>query len=82
MNIKIKSMGLVIATLFSSVSVFAQMSLTGELRPRFEYRHGYQSPADTLQKSAQFMQQRTRLNFGYKTDKYKIGITKCIRQYN
>lgn len=53
----------------------AQMTLTGEIRPRFEYRHGYQTPADTLQKSAQFLQQRTRLSFGYKADKYKVGIT-------
>lgn len=53
----------------------AQMILTGELRPRFEYRHGYQTIADTLQKSAQFMQQRTRLNFGYKAEKYKVYLS-------
>lgn len=53
----------------------AQMTLTGELRPRFEYRHGYKSPADTLQKAAMFVSQRTRLNFGYKAEKFKIGVT-------
>ncbi len=52
----------------------AQVSLSGEIRPRFEYRHGFGTPADTLQKSAQFMQQRTRLNFGYKSEKVKAGI--------
>lgn len=70
-----KKSGLIVAALFSSATVLAQMTLTGEIRPRFEYRHGYQLPADTLQKSAQFLQQRTRLSFGYKTDKYKIRIT-------
>lgn len=53
----------------------AQMTLTGELRPRAEYRHGYKSPADTLQKAAMFISQRTRLNFGFKTEKFKIGMT-------
>ncbi|MCK6649604.1 MAG: alginate export family protein, partial [Bacteroidia bacterium] len=52
----------------------AQTSLSGEIRPRFEYRHGFGTPADSLQKSAQFMQQRTRLNFGYKSEKVKVGI--------
>lgn len=52
----------------------AQMTLTGELRPRFEYLHGYGSPADSLQKSARFISQRTRLNFGYKADKFKTNI--------
>ncbi|MES2395553.1 MAG: alginate export family protein [Bacteroidota bacterium] len=52
----------------------AQMTLTGEIRPRFEYRHGFKSPADTLQKAAMFVTQRTRLNFGYKSDNFKVGI--------
>ncbi len=59
----------------TSTSAFAQMTLSGEIRPRFEYRHGYSAPADTLQKSAQFIQQRTRLNFGYAAEKYKVGVT-------
>lgn len=68
----------VVLTAVSALAVFttkAQMTLTGEIRPRFEYRHGYSSPIDTLQKSAQFIQQRSRLNFGYKSDKIKVGIT-------
>ena len=52
----------------------AQITLTGEIRPRFEYRHGFKSPADTLQKAAMFVTQRTRLNFGYKSDNFKVGI--------
>ncbi len=52
----------------------AQTTLTGEIRPRFEYRHGFGTPIDTLQKSAQFVQQRTRLNFGYKSEKVSVGI--------
>ena len=68
----------VVLTAFSALAVFttnAQMTLTGEIRPRFEYRHGYSSPIDTLQKSSQFIQQRSRLTFGYKNDKIKVGFT-------
>ncbi|OFY86807.1 MAG: hypothetical protein A3F72_21205 [Bacteroidetes bacterium RIFCSPLOWO2_12_FULL_35_15] len=74
MKTALKPLGLLIATLISSSAAIAQMTLTGELRPRFEYLHGFGSPADTLQKSAQFIIQRTRLNFGYKADKFKTGI--------
>lgn len=74
MKTLIKSAIVLIVTLFSSATVFAQMTLTGELRPRFEYLHGFGAPADTLQKSAQYILQRTRINFGYKTDKFKTGI--------
>lgn len=68
--------GAVLTAIIASTATIsnAQMTLTGELRPRFEYLHGFGSPADTLQKSAQFIHQRTRLNFGYKADKFKIGI--------
>ena len=68
--------GTMLAALIASATITAnaQMTLTGEIRPRFEYLHGFGSPADTLQKSAQFILQRTRLNFGYKADKFKTGI--------
>ncbi len=75
MKTLIKKGAVITAILTSTVSFLnAQVSLSGEIRPRFEYRHGFGAPADTLQKSAQFLQQRTRLNFGYKTEKVKVGI--------
>jgi len=49
---------------------FAQFTLDGELRPRFEYRHGYKNVADSAQDHAAFIEQRTRLNFGYKAEGY------------
>lgn len=71
----IKNGILFIASMVTSTMITtAQVSFTGEIRPRFEYRHGFGTPADSLQKSAQFMQQRTRLNFGYKSEKVKAGI--------
>lgn len=75
MKTKAKGVLLTVVSAFTVFTSQAQMTLTGEIRPRFEYRHGYSSPIDTLQKSAQFVQQRTRLNFGYTNEKIKVGIT-------
>lgn len=66
------TLSLITATI--AITLNAQTTLTGELRPRFEYRHGFKSPADTLQKAAMFVSQRTRLNFGCKTENFKVGI--------
>jgi hypothetical protein len=65
---------LVTAVLVSTIS-FAQFTIDGEIRPRFEYRHGYKSVADSNQSNAAFVQQRTRLNFGYKTEGYIFKVT-------
>lgn len=52
----------------------AQFSLSGELRPRTEYSHGYSTLAAKDQKPSLFTSQRTRLNFDYKMDKLKVGL--------
>lgn len=57
-----------------SAPLFAQMTLTGELRPRTEYRHGYRTLIDSTQEAAIFTSQRTRLNFGYSAEKFKTGV--------
>lgn len=69
------------STLLSFASIFmlctaanAQMTFTGEIRPRTEYRHGYATLIDTAQNAGIFTSQRTRLNFGYAKEKLKAGI--------
>ena len=64
-----------IALLSSTITTNAQMTLTGEIRPRTEYRHGYKSLIDSAQSGSVFTSQRTRLNFGYNADKYKVGVS-------
>lgn len=59
----------------SANSSFAQLTVTGEIRPRTEYRHGYKSLIDTTQKGTGFTEQRTRLNFYYTDEKYKVGVS-------
>ena len=77
-NYKVKATQLMLGTIglfaFGSTAQ-AQFTLDGELRPRFEYRHGYKSVADSNQSNAAFVQQRTRLNFGYKTEGYIFKVT-------
>ena len=57
-----------------SLNGFAQFSLTGEFRPRGEFRHGYKQLADdSLRKDpAILISQRVRLNLNYNADKYKV----------
>jgi len=56
-------------SIFLVLNVNAQLKIDAEVRPRFEYRHGFKTlfPNDT--DPAAFVSQRTRLNAGYKKDK-------------
>jgi len=69
-----KSILIGIFCLFIGSQVKAQFSLSGELRPRTEYSHGYGALADEDQKPSLFTSQRTRLNFDYKMDLLKVGL--------
>ena len=46
----------------------AQVSLTGELRPRTEYSHGYGTLANASQDASIITTQRTRINLGYNNE--------------
>lgn len=54
---------------------FAQFSLSGEVRPRMEYLHGYSTLTDKDSDPAGFASQRTRVNFSYSNDRVKMGIS-------
>jgi hypothetical protein len=53
----------------------AQFNVTGQYMNRAEYRHGYQSLADTAQKGSGFISQRARINGEFKSEKYRIYIS-------
>jgi hypothetical protein len=53
----------------------AQLSFTGELRPRSEYRHGLKLLFDATDNAAFFTSQRTRLNLNYQSEKYRVGLS-------
>lgn len=60
--------------LFSGIAhSSAQLSLTGQLRPRAEVREGLGNLVPENSTPASFISQRTRLNFGYKWDRLIFG---------
>ncbi|MBI4646701.1 MAG: alginate export family protein [Bacteroidia bacterium] len=71
-KIKISSLILFLLICYNAV---AQFSVTGELRPRFEYRNGYKQLRDSSTTTACFVSQRTRLYAYYKTNKLAARIT-------
>jgi len=65
---------LVACTLFSLYST-AQMTLSGQVRTRTEYKDGQGAPLTIDAKPALFTSQRTRLSFGYSMYRLKFGVT-------
>jgi hypothetical protein len=51
-----------------------QIILNAEIRPRFEYRHGFKKLYAVKDDPAYFVEQRSRLNASYHAEKYKIGL--------
>ncbi len=49
-----------------------QFKLSGELRPRFEFRNGYGTLNSPENKAANFISQRSRINFDFSEQKYRI----------
>ncbi|MCT4622711.1 MAG: alginate export family protein [Schleiferiaceae bacterium] len=60
--------------LFTHLS-FAQISVVGEVRPRYEFRNGFKTLRPENQfEPASFIEQRTRLYFSYQKNKLKLHI--------
>ncbi len=67
--------GVAFATMMLAIGTsYSQFKISGEIRPRFEYRHGYKNLADSAMKAASFIDQRTRLNFDYKKDMLEFKV--------
>ncbi len=74
MNTKIKK-GFAFATIMLALSTsYSQLKVSGEVRPRFEYRHGFTTLANTGMDNAAFVDQRTRVNFDYTQSRLEIKI--------
>ncbi len=65
---------LLILFLFIAQNLQAQLTFTGEIRPRTEYRHGFKRLLSEGEEAALFVEQRSRLNLGYRQDKLRIGL--------
>jgi hypothetical protein len=60
---------------FITGSVLAQLTVSAELRPRFEYRHGFKTLFPDNTDAAAFVSQRTRLNTLYNTEKLEFYLS-------
>ena len=54
---------------------YAQFSLSGEVRPRMEYLHGYSTLTEKDADPAGFVSQRTRINFNYANNRVKMYVS-------
>jgi hypothetical protein len=58
-----------------SSAAYSQLTLSAELRPRTELRHGYRTLAGEDSRAAIFTSQRTRLGLLYHRDQYRLGFS-------
>jgi len=60
---------------FGKLAQGQEFTLDADIRPRFEYRHGYGNLFPDDAKPAVFVTQRSRLNLGYTDDKLQIYMS-------
>ncbi|WP_024768143.1 alginate export family protein [Aquimarina macrocephali] len=70
----VKLSTLIFFTLFIT-NINAQLKIDAEVRPRFEYRHGFKTLFPDDADPATFVSQRTRLNAGYKMEKLNFYLS-------
>jgi hypothetical protein len=73
MDRKISLIALILITVHCGLE--AQFILSGEMRPRTEYRHGFQTLMPPDADAAFFISQRTRLNAGHRQDQLSVGLS-------
>jgi hypothetical protein len=61
-------------TLLSTAAV-AQLTLSGEIRPRVEYRDGFKRPIEHGSDAAFFVEQRTRINAQFTAEKFDVYVS-------
>ena len=65
----------VFTVFFAGGDLLAQsVKISGEVRPRYEYRHGYKKLIPDDYDAANFISQRTRLSAFYGNDIFKFGL--------
>lgn len=72
---KLKKPFKVLFFILLSTQVKAQLAIDAELRPRFEYRHGFKTLFPNNEDPAVFVSQRTRLNTNYEIDRLSFYLS-------
>ncbi|NOX85650.1 MAG: hypothetical protein GXO86_06765 [Chlorobi bacterium] len=76
MNKLFYSLSIFIIFIFFSADLLAQtFKITGEIRPRYEFRHGYKTLFPDDAKAANFISQRTRLNGFFSNNTFTAYIS-------
>ena len=73
MKKKLSLFTLVVITI--QLSVAQTFNVDADIRPRFEYRHGFNNLFPDDAEPAAFVTQRSRLNFGYEADWLKVMVS-------
>ncbi|MEM1135057.1 MAG: alginate export family protein [Bacteroidota bacterium] len=66
---------IVVFTLSVHIIKAQDFTIDADIRPRFEYRHGFNNLFPDNADPAAFVGQRSRLNFGYKSKKLKMMVS-------
>ena len=66
---------LAVVFLLTSLTTYAQLEIEAEVRPRFEYRHGFKTLFPDGADPAAFVSQRTRLNAAYVMEKLDVYLS-------
>ncbi|HPM31253.1 MAG TPA: alginate export family protein [Chryseolinea sp.] len=66
---------LLLFSLCSMQGLLAQFTLSGEIRPRAEYRDGFKKPLPDGADAAFFVEQRSRLNAMFKSEKFDVYMS-------
>jgi len=64
-----------LALLLLTIQSYAQLTISGELRPRAEYRNGYKTLTADGSDAALFVSQRTRLNTQFTSEVYTFFVS-------
>ncbi len=65
----------VVLFMLTTILSAQEFGISGEIRPRFEARHGYKTLASPDDDAATFVSQRARLNFNYSEEKFKVRLS-------
>lgn len=52
-----------------------ELLISGQVRPRFEFRNGFKKPVQEGEEPSAFMEQRGRINLLYKASKYNVKLS-------
>ncbi len=61
--------------LITSLTSYSQFKISGQIRPRMEYRNGYKTLRNADSEMAASISQRTRISMNYEKEKLKTGIS-------